>query len=38
MDDSTGREAQEARWRAWMIATQAGDAAAYDKLLAELLP
>lgn len=25
-------------WRAWMIGAQAGDAAAYDKLLRELLP
>lgn len=32
------REAREARWRAWMVAAQDGDAAAYEKLLHELLP
>ena len=32
------REAREARWRGWMVAAQAGDAAAYEKLLHELLP
>lgn len=30
--------AREARWRAWMAAAQQGDTAAYEKLLAELLP
>jgi RNA polymerase sigma-70 factor (ECF subfamily) len=34
----TRNEAREQRWRAWMIATQSGDAAAYEKLLHELLP
>jgi RNA polymerase sigma-70 factor (ECF subfamily) len=29
---------REDRWRSWMIAAQAGDAAAYEKLLLELLP
>ena len=32
------REEREKRWRAWMIAGQSGDAAAYEKLLFELLP
>ena len=27
------REEREKRWRAWMIAGQSGDAAAYEKLL-----
>ena len=36
MTDSSS--AKETRWRAWMTAAQQGDAAAYDKLLAELLP
>jgi RNA polymerase sigma-70 factor (ECF subfamily) len=31
-------EEREGRWRAWMIGAQAGDAAAYEKLLLELLP
>ena len=31
-------EEREGRWRGWMIAAQAGDAAAYEKLLLELLP
>ena len=31
-------EEREARWRGWMVAAQAGDAAAYEKLLLELLP
>jgi RNA polymerase sigma-70 factor (ECF subfamily) len=29
---------REARWRAWMIAGQAGDSASYENLLHELLP
>jgi RNA polymerase sigma-70 factor (ECF subfamily) len=29
---------RDRRWRAWMVAAQAGDAAAYEKLLLELLP
>ena len=32
------REQREERWRGWMVAAQAGDAAAYEKLLFELLP
>jgi RNA polymerase sigma factor (sigma-70 family) len=28
----------ESRWRGWMIATQDGDSASYEKLLRELLP
>jgi len=36
MADSSS--AEEIRWRAWMIAAQRGDAVAYEKLLAELLP
>ena len=31
-------EERERRWRAWMTAAQSGDGAAYDALLAELLP
>jgi RNA polymerase sigma-70 factor (ECF subfamily) len=31
-------EERERRWRAWMTLAQAGDAAAYEKLLLELLP
>jgi RNA polymerase sigma-70 factor (ECF subfamily) len=31
-------EERERRWRAWMIAAQAGDSASYEKLLHELLP
>lgn len=31
-------EEREGRWRGWMVAAQAGDAAAYEKLLLELLP
>ena len=30
-------EAREKRWRVWMTAAQGGDAASYEKLLAELL-
>ncbi len=29
---------REARWRSWMVAAQAGEAPAYEKLLAELIP
>jgi len=29
---------REARWRGWMIAVQAGEAPAYEKLLSELIP
>jgi RNA polymerase sigma-70 factor (ECF subfamily) len=29
---------RETRWRSWMVAAQAGEAAAYEKLLAELIP
>jgi RNA polymerase sigma-70 factor (ECF subfamily) len=32
------REAREDVWRAWMIAAQAGDRDAFEKLLLELLP
>ena len=32
------REEREARWRHWMGLAQSGDAAAYEKLLHELLP
>jgi RNA polymerase sigma-70 factor (ECF subfamily) len=31
-------EEREIRWRAWMIAAQDGDSAAYEKLLRELVP
>jgi RNA polymerase sigma-70 factor (ECF subfamily) len=31
-------EEREERWRAWMVAAQQGDAAAYEKLLLELVP
>jgi RNA polymerase sigma-70 factor (ECF subfamily) len=31
-------EEREGRWRGWIVAAQAGDAAAYEKLLLELLP
>ena len=31
-------EERERRWRGWMAAAQTGDAAAYEKLLQELLP
>jgi len=31
-------EERESRWRDWMVSAQAGDAAAYEKLLLELLP
>jgi RNA polymerase sigma-70 factor (ECF subfamily) len=36
--DDLDRDAQGARWRAWMRATQAGDQLAYRKLLAEVAP
>jgi RNA polymerase sigma-70 factor (ECF subfamily) len=29
---------RETRWRIWMVAAQAGEAPAYEKLLAELIP
>ena len=32
------REERERRWHDWMVAGQTGDAAAYEKLLFELLP
>lgn len=32
------RREREDRWRAWMVASQGGDAASYEKLLHELLP
>jgi RNA polymerase sigma-70 factor (ECF subfamily) len=32
------RDEREERWRAWMVDAQGGDAAAYEKLLFELLP
>ena len=32
------REEREERWQAWMAAAQDGDAAAYEKLLQELVP
>ncbi len=31
-------EERETRWRAWMVAAQAGDPVSYEKLLLELLP
>jgi RNA polymerase sigma-70 factor (ECF subfamily) len=31
-------EEREERWRAWMVAAQQGDSAAYEKLLLELVP
>jgi len=31
-------EERESRWRAWMVAAQAGDSASYEKLLQEMLP
>jgi RNA polymerase sigma-70 factor (ECF subfamily) len=31
-------EEREDRWRGWMVAAQAGDAACYEKLLRELIP
>jgi len=31
-------EEREERWRAWMVAAQQGDSAAYEKLLHELVP
>lgn len=36
MDEA--RREREDRWRAWMLAAQAGNAANYEKLLHELLP
>ncbi len=36
--DEPDRDAQGARWRGWMRAAQAGDQAAYRRLLAELAP
>lgn len=39
MDERRQRENErEDAWRAWMVAAQAGDSAAYEKLLLELLP
>lgn len=39
MDERTRRqEALEERWRLWMVAAQAGDRAAYESLLRDLLP
>lgn len=39
MDERTrSQEEPEGRWRLWMIAAQAGDRAAYESLLRELLP
>jgi RNA polymerase sigma-70 factor (ECF subfamily) len=38
MDDRDRREETDRRWRLWMIAAQAGDAATFEKLLLELLP
>jgi RNA polymerase sigma factor (sigma-70 family) len=32
------RAGEEARWRAWMVEAQAGDAECYERLLRELLP
>jgi RNA polymerase sigma-70 factor (ECF subfamily) len=32
------QDEREARWRSWMVAAQGGDAAAYEKLLREILP
>ncbi len=36
-DQTREREEREERWRGWMVSVQAGDAAAYEKLLGELL-
>jgi RNA polymerase sigma-70 factor (ECF subfamily) len=36
--DELDRDAQGARWRGWMQASQQGDQAAYRKLLAEVAP
>jgi RNA polymerase sigma-70 factor (ECF subfamily) len=38
MTDEIDRDAQGARWRAWMAAAQGGDQAAYRRLLAEVAP
>ncbi len=39
MDERRQRENErEDAWRAWMVAAQAGDSGAYEKLLLELLP
>lgn len=37
-DQELDRDAQGARWRGWMQAAQAGDQAAYARLLAEVAP
>ena len=34
----TNREADEARWSAWLVEAQAGNAGSYEQLLAELVP
>ena len=34
----SAREERERNWRTWMIAAQAGDRAAFERLLLELLP
>lgn len=39
MDDRpSAREERERAWRVWMLEAQAGDGAAYEKLLIDLLP
>jgi len=37
-ETAEARQQRDERWRAWMRAAQAGDAANYEKLLQELLP
>ncbi|MEZ4333350.1 MAG: sigma-70 family RNA polymerase sigma factor [Myxococcota bacterium] len=37
-DPTPGQEERENRWRLWMVAAQAGDRAAYESLLRDLLP
>ncbi len=37
-ESAEARQKRDERWRAWMVAAQAGDAASYEKLLHELLP
>lgn len=37
-ESAEARREREERWRTWMVASQGGDAASYEKLLHELLP
>ena len=37
-ESAEARREREDRWRTWMVASQGGDAASYEKLLHELLP